>query len=168
MLTAMKFFSAMMLPQALLLPLVASQSSSVSPTPVTTTALPGTVTPANHWTPDRPDQYVCEYLGENDCWHPTVVQEGPPYNGFVSRPPRDHKCAVEAGHDPSKDDAPAIREAFQRCHEDSHIVFENTTYYIHTVLNTTGLRNVDVEVLGTLMWDNSDINYWRNNSLYVT
>ncbi|KAK5175095.1 uncharacterized protein LTR77_000232 [Saxophila tyrrhenica] len=93
--------------------------------------------------------------------------EGPPYNGFTSRPPRTKKCVVEACNDPSKDDAPAIRRAFQQCHEDAHVLFENSTYYVHTVLNTTGLRNVDVEVKGTLMWDNSDIDYWRNNSLYI-
>jgi hypothetical protein len=142
--------AVILLSQWTLAPLVACQSSSASPTPVTTTALPGSDTPRHHWRPDRPDQYVCEYLGENDCWQPSIIQEGPPYNGFESRPHRHKKCIVKAGNDPSKDDAPAIRHAFKKCHENAHIVFENTTYYIHTVMNTTGLKNVDVEVLGTL------------------
>ncbi len=146
----------------------AAQSSSVAPTPVTTTALPGTVTPRDHWRPNRPDKYVCEYLGGNGCWQPKIVQEGPPCSGFEqTRSPRTKKCVVQAGNDPSKDDAPAIREAFAECHEDGHVIFDNTTYYVHIVLNTTGLRNVDVEVLGTLSWNNSGINYWLNNSLYV-
>lgn len=120
-----------------------------------------TPTPKHHWT----DQYTCEYLGHNNCWQPSIIQEGPPYAGFESRPPRPKKCVVQASRDPAIDDAPAIRVAFDTCHEDSHIVFENTTYYVHTVLNTTGLRNVDVEVLGTLVWDNSNIQYWLRNSL---
>jgi hypothetical protein len=137
----------MLFSQWVILPLAASQSSSVNPTPVTTTALEGTETPAKHWLPDRPDQYVCEYLGENDCWRPSIIQEGPPYSGFEKpRPPRTKKCVVKACNDPSKDDAPAIRHAFKECQENGHIIFENTTYYVHTVMNTTGLRNVDVEV----------------------
>lgn len=35
------------------------------------------------------------------------------------------------------------------------------------MLNTTGLQNVDVEVKGTLEWNNDNIDYWRNNSLYI-
>lgn len=157
--------------QLLLLPSASrAQSSSVtvSATPVTTTALAGTDTPATHWTPDRPDQYVCEYLGENDCWRPSIWQEGPPYMGFAEeRPERTKTCSVKAANDPSIDDAPAICEAFTECRENAHIVFENTTYYVHTVMNTTGLQNVDVEVKGTLEWNNDDIDYWLNNSLYI-
>jgi hypothetical protein len=150
---------------AVFLPLVSSQASSSSlGAPVTTTALPGTDTPKHHWKPDRPDPYVCEYLGENDCWQPTIVEEGPPYSGFAEgeRAPRTKTCTVKAGNDPSSDDAPNIREAFAKCKENAHIIFENTTYYIASVMNTTGLRNVDVEVKGTLLWDASDIPYWLN------
>lgn len=123
----------------------------------------------DHWRPDRPDQYVCEYLGQNNCWRPSIIQEGPPYDGFESaRPPRHKTCTVEASGVPRRDDAPAIRQAFNECSRDAHIVFENTTYYVHTVLNTTGLRDVDIEVRGTLAWDNSDIEYWLKNSIYVS
>ena len=146
----------------------ASSSISSSTTPVITTALPGTDTPPNHWTPNRTDPYICEYLGESDCWQPTIVEEGQPYMGFGDcRPPRNKTCIVPACNDPSNDDAPAIRQAFSDCRENSHIIFEDTTYYIASVMNTTGLRNVDVEVRGTLAWNNSDIDYWLNNSLPV-
>jgi len=41
------------------------------------------------------------------------------------------------------------------------------SYNIFTVMNTTGLRNVDVEVQGTLKWNNDNIDYWLANSLYI-
>lgn len=146
----------------------AQSSSSSSAVGVTTTALPGSLTTKNHWKPDRPDPYVCEYLGENDCWRPSVVQQGPPYNGFDEvRPPRTKTCVIEACNDPAGDDAPTIITAFRECSENAHIIFENTTYHIRSVMNTTGLRNVDVEVRGTLSWNNSDIDYWLNNSLPI-
>ncbi|KAK4502231.1 hypothetical protein PRZ48_005656 [Zasmidium cellare] len=146
-------------------------SSNASATLVTTTALPGDETPPNHWVPDRPDPYVCEYLGENDCWQPSIIQEGPPYMGFDhSRPPpwtRRRTCIVPSHNDPRKDDAPAILWTFRRCRENSHIVFQNTTYHIFSIMNTTGLHNVDVELKGTLSWNNDNIAYWLANSLPV-
>jgi polygalacturonase len=164
-----KVLASFVLLQAILVPSVSSQASSSSlGAPVTTTALPGTDTPKHHWKPDRPDPYVCEYLGENDCWQPTIVEEGPPYSGFATeRPPRTKKCIVKANNDPNVDDAPSVRQAFSECRENAHIIFENTTYHIASVMNTTGLRNVDVEVKGTLLWDASNIPYWLNNSLPV-
>ena len=165
-----KSLAVTLLLQTVLWPLIASQSSaSISATPVRTTALPGTDTPRKHWKPDRPDPYVCEYLGENGCWQPTVTGEGPPYSGFESpRPPRTKTCVVKACNDPSGDDAPAIIKAFKDCREDSHIIFKDTDYYIASVMNTTGMRNVDVEVRGTLNWNNKNIEYWLNNSLPVS
>ncbi|OTA98664.1 glycoside hydrolase family 28 protein [Hypoxylon sp. CI-4A] len=69
------------------------------------------------------------------------------------------------------DSGPAIFEAFQRCgynapEERGTVVFENATYNVQSVLNTTGLSNVDIDMRGTLLWD-SNINYWLNNSLPV-
>ena len=81
-------------------------------------------------------------------------------------PVRSKMCSVEAGDDPHGDDAPAILKAFADCKEDGHIVFENTTYYVRTVMNTTGLKNVDVEVKGTLLWS-ADVDYWLGHSLPV-
>jgi hypothetical protein len=73
---------------------------------------------------------------------------------------------VPAGNDPDGDDAPAILGAFADCKTDGHIVFENTTYYVGTVMNTTGLTDVDIEVQGTLLWSD-DIYYWLNNSISI-
>ncbi|KAI5248773.1 pectin lyase-like protein [Aureobasidium subglaciale] len=69
-----------------------------------------------------------------------------------------------------RDSAGVIRNAFESCgsakagHR-NRIVFENTTYTIASVLDTTGLKDVDIELHGTLSWDNSNISYWLENSL---
>ncbi|KAK4497820.1 hypothetical protein PRZ48_010474 [Zasmidium cellare] len=115
---------------------------------------------------DRPDPYVCECLGLNGCWAPSEPGTGGPYTHDGNWPKRSKKCKVEACRDPNGDDAPAILRAFDECKEDGHIIFENTTYYIGTVMNTTGLKDVDVEVKGTLLW-NTDIDYWLANSLPI-
>ncbi|KIK65770.1 glycoside hydrolase family 28 protein [Collybiopsis luxurians FD-317 M1] len=71
-----------------------------------------------------------------------------------------------------RDSAPAIIDAFKRCGHNSRgrrgkVVFTNDTYTVATVMNTTGLSNVDVDLKGTLFWDNSNLTYWLNNSLPV-
>ena len=70
------------------------------------------------------------------------------------------------------DSAAVIRKAFKSCGrakagQRNRIVFENTTYTIASVLETTNLQNVDIELHGTLSWDNSDLDYWLNHSLVV-
>jgi galacturan 1,4-alpha-galacturonidase len=145
------------------IPLISVQA----PETVTTTALPFPSTPAEHWTPsDRPDPYVCEYLGENDCWQPSLPGGGAPYSHDGNWPKRSKTCIVKAGGDPNGDDAPAILAAFDDCKSDGHIVFENTTYYVGTVMNTTGLQHVDIEINGTLLWSD-DIEYWLGASLPI-
>lgn len=69
------------------------------------------------------------------------------------------------------DSAPAIRRAFSGCgHNDAprrgRVVFLAETYAVKSVLSTTGLSNVDVELHGTLLWD-TDIRYWLSHSLPV-
>lgn len=81
-------------------------------------------------------------------------------------PKRNKICTVIGGGDPQGDDTPSILEAFAACREDGHIIFENMTYYVGTVMNTTGLKNVDIEVKGTLLWS-TDVEYWLANSLPV-
>jgi len=84
---------------------------------------------------------------------------------------KEKTCVVEANAN-GGDDAPAIIRAFEECgHNDgitTHgtVVFKNATYNIHTVMNTTGLSNVKVDLHGTLLWD-TNIPYWLNNSLPV-
>ncbi|KAG9863136.1 hypothetical protein KCV02_g24390, partial [Aureobasidium melanogenum] len=68
-----------------------------------------------------------------------------------------------------KDSSANILKAFESCGQAkaglrNRIVFQNTTYNIASVLETTGLKNVDIELHGTLSWDNSNISYWLNNS----
>ncbi|CAE6466533.1 unnamed protein product [Rhizoctonia solani] len=62
------------------------------------------------------------------------------------------------------DDSQAILEAFGQCGQNGHIVFQNATYQIERVLNTTGLTNCTVDIQGTLLWG-TDVQYWLNNSL---
>jgi len=142
-----------------------TSTTQTSLAPVTTLAPPGSETPPDHWTPERPDPYVCEYLGENACWQPPYGGEGPPYSHDGNWPKRSKTCSVPALHNPQGDDSPAILAAFDECKHDGHIVFENTTYYIGSVMNTTGLKDVDIEVKGTLLWS-TNIDYWLKNSLF--
>lgn len=69
------------------------------------------------------------------------------------------------------DATPGILGAFKACgHNDADgprgkIVFRNGTYNINTVMNTTGLSHVDIDMYNTtLLWD-QNIDYWLNNSL---
>lgn len=79
-------------------------------------------------------------------------------------------CVVQPGLNGS-DSAPAIVQAFRDCgHNDAasrgKVVFLNQTYTVKTVMNTTGLSNVDIDHQGTLLWD-TNIPYWLNASLPV-
>ncbi|KAI0028403.1 pectin lyase-like protein [Vararia minispora EC-137] len=62
------------------------------------------------------------------------------------------------------DDSSAIIAAFQLCSRDATVVFSNATYHIEKVMSTHGLRNVTVDVHGTLLWG-TDTDYWIKNSL---
>ncbi|OMP83115.1 Alpha-L-rhamnosidase rgxB [Diplodia seriata] len=79
-------------------------------------------------------------------------------------------CVVQPGPN-GTDSAPAIIQAFRKCgHNDAEnrgkVVFLNETYTVKSVMNTTGLSNVDVDLQGTLLWD-KNIPYWLNASLPV-
>lgn len=84
----------------------------------------------------------------------------------VSFPPRSQKCIIPASGSPDIDDSPAIIKAFSHCSQDSHIIFQNTTYHISRIMNTTSLQNVSIEILGTLLWD-TNITYWLANSMPI-
>lgn len=81
-------------------------------------------------------------------------------------------CIVQPGPN-GTDSAPAIIRAFEECghnNDDSsraRVVFLNETYVVRSVMNTTGLRDVDVDLRGTLRWDNGDLAYWLAHSLPV-
>jgi hypothetical protein len=60
-------------------------------------------------------------------------------------------CIVSAGGSESIDDAPAILEAFNECGQNGNVIFSNTTYYVNSVMNISGLQNCQVDIYGTLL-----------------
>ncbi|CAE6538634.1 unnamed protein product [Rhizoctonia solani] len=76
---------------------------------------------------------------------------------------RGTQCTLTPGGE-GVDDSQAIIDAFDQCGHNGHVVFQNTTYHIERVMNTTGLFNCTVDIQGTLLWS-TDIQYWLNNSL---
>lgn len=64
------------------------------------------------------------------------------------------------------DAAPAIIEAFDKCGINGKVVFENATYHVDSIMNITGLSNVEVDLRGTLVWG-TNISYWLNHSMPV-
>jgi hypothetical protein len=60
-------------------------------------------------------------------------------------------CVVKPSGSSSVDDAPAIVQAFKECGHNGKVVFLNETYHINTVMNTTGLKNCEVDLRGTLL-----------------
>jgi hypothetical protein len=60
------------------------------------------------------------------------------------------KCILTPGG-AGVDDSPAILDAFRKCGHNGHIIFQNTTYHIERVMNTTGLVNCVVDIKGTLL-----------------
>lgn len=64
-------------------------------------------------------------------------------------------CAVPAAGSEAIDDAPAVLEAFRECGGGGKILFQNTTYHINSVMNTTGLENCEIDLRGTLLVNQS-------------
>jgi galacturan 1,4-alpha-galacturonidase len=64
------------------------------------------------------------------------------------------------------DDAPAIVSAFEKCGQGGKIVFTNHTFHINSVMNTTGLNNVRIELNGTLKWSDN-LTYWLSHSMLI-
>jgi len=64
------------------------------------------------------------------------------------------------------DDGPSILSAFAQCGQNGKIILDKY-YSVNTVLNTTGLKNVEIELSGTLQYT-PDIAYWSPNSIYLT
>lgn len=102
--------------------------------------------------------------------------------GYASSMRSRKTCAVKASGTNETDDAPAIRAAFRECGRHGKIVFKPTTYYVNSVLNITGLEDVDIDIQGELLvsqallrnhkclissqWG-TNIQYWLNTSLPV-
>ncbi|AEO63358.1 glycoside hydrolase family 28 protein [Thermothielavioides terrestris NRRL 8126] len=66
------------------------------------------------------------------------------------------------------DDTPQILSAFSQCGQDGTIILRPGTYHIRQVMDTTNLRNVSVEIYGTLIWSADNLSYWRQKSFSVT
>ena len=49
------------------------------------------------------------------------------------------------------DDGPSILQAFKDCAENSRITFSNNTFNIGIVMDTRGLKNVEIDLQGTLL-----------------
>ncbi|KAK9419385.1 putative Pectin lyase fold/virulence factor [Seiridium unicorne] len=75
-------------------------------------------------------------------------------------------CTVAAGGTNATDDAPAILQAFEECGHGGTVLFEDTTYYVNSVMNVSGLKDCYIDFRGTLMWS-TDVQYWLNYSLPV-
>ncbi|KAG9082825.1 hypothetical protein FRC06_004837, partial [Ceratobasidium sp. 370] len=87
----------------------------------------------------------------------------------VARAGHMEKCGSECVLTPGGegvDDSPAILDAFNECGHNGRIVFQNTTYHIERVMNTTGLVNCTVDIEGTLL-RGTNVSYWLNNSLPI-
>lgn len=72
-------------------------------------------------------------------------------SGTASKRASANVCTVPAAGDSSIDDTPAVLKAFKNCGHGGKIVFENTTYHINSVMNTTGLENCEIDLQGTLL-----------------
>lgn len=70
-------------------------------------------------------------------------------NTLVTRQRKE--CVVQPGGSNATDDAVAIRQAFQECGHGGKVVFLNETYYVNSVMNTSGLEDVDIELHGKLL-----------------
>ena len=66
------------------------------------------------------------------------------------------------------DDTPQILDAFKQCGKDSSIVFQAGTYNIRSVMDTTTLSNVSVDIYGKFLWSADNLQYWIANTLPVT
>lgn len=64
------------------------------------------------------------------------------------------------------DDTPSILQAFELCGTNGTVVFTNNTFTIDQVMNTTNLRNCNVELYGELVFS-TNVPYWLSHSFNV-
>jgi galacturan 1,4-alpha-galacturonidase len=64
--------------------------------------------------------------------------------------PGEHRkvCTVRPSQDGSND-APAILHAFKDCGKNGRVEFLNETYHIESIMNITGLKDVEIDLKGT-------------------
>lgn len=61
------------------------------------------------------------------------------------------QCEVKPGGSSEIDDVPAILDALTTCGSGGRVTFTNHTYYINSVMNTTWLDDVEIDLQGTLL-----------------
>jgi galacturan 1,4-alpha-galacturonidase len=87
-----------------------------------------------------------------------------PGKPFPPSPPRSKTCTVKTYDNDGKDDSKYILKAIKECNNGGHVVFERgKTYTIGTALNLTFLKNIDLDVQGTIKFTN-DTDYWQANA----
>ncbi|GAT18805.1 exopolygalacturonase X [Aspergillus luchuensis] len=86
-----------------------------------------------------------------------------PFRPLPTSQSRDKTCHVRS-HGDGTDDSDYILSALNQCNHGGKVVFdEDKEYIIGTALNMTFLKNIDLEVLGTILFTN-DTDYWQANS----
>src|ERR1700712_1965054 len=79
--------------------------------------------------------------------------ETPPHaNQHTKSLNNDHRptCVVRTPPN-STDDTSVVLEAFYKCGRAGNSVFLNQTYHINTVMNTTGLKDCEIDLYGTML-----------------
>lgn len=67
-------------------------------------------------------------------------------------------CVVEASGTNSTDDTPAILAAFDECGQGGTITFSaDTTYYVNSVMNVSGLQDAVIDIQGELLVSDKDL-----------
>lgn len=69
-------------------------------------------------------------------------------------------CAISASGTNATDDAPAILAAFEDCGQGGTVLFENTTYYVNTAMNVSGLQDCYIDLRGTLVVSDGIKSVW--------
>jgi hypothetical protein len=69
---------------------------------------------------------------------------------FVDANPNRKICVVKGGQSKDIDDAPAILHAFKECGQHGKVLFNPQTYYVNSVMNVSWLKDVDIDIHGTL------------------
>ncbi|KAJ4490685.1 polygalacturonase [Lentinula aciculospora] len=83
------------------------------------------------------------------------------FSGAVRRTGK--TCTVSASINGS-DDAPAILEAFRLCGTNGLIQLHEPLYHIESVMSTTGLSNVEIDLMGTMLWG-TNLTYWVSSGI---
>jgi len=84
----------------------------------------------------------------------TGVQTAPSLTHGALAPKK--TCTLTASAD-GTDDTPAVLKVFSDCGTDGHIIFPKGVYHINSIMNTQTLKNVDIDLYGTLLVSSSSL-----------